>query len=219
MTSFETERTINVSQDAHSSPTSFPEATQLVHVGNTVEIVEDSVKDIPEAYRGRAVQPPQSAQDDQEDELYSLSPQAKASSAKRRTAESQAEYPGTSHVKPTNHKNEPHEDHVDLLNKRTAPRLTAVDELLAHGAAVCEPGRMKNRQSLMHSDGTVPSYLRQGLLLTGAQMNRTSCKSMTVGLVHPLAHPSSLTGSQQTKRREEDQISYRLQASPRAILP
>jgi hypothetical protein len=88
--SFRTETTINVSQNAHSSPVNY---SGTVPVQENVEVVEDSLKDIPEAYRGGAVKTPQRLppDDEDDDDLYAVSPQAKSAPRERPAASKSVE--------------------------------------------------------------------------------------------------------------------------------
>lgn len=83
--SFQTETTLDVSQHARSSPKNY---SGKVPVQETLDVVEDSLKDVPEAYRGGAVQAPRMLPSDNEDEasLYAVSPEAKTAPKERPAA-------------------------------------------------------------------------------------------------------------------------------------
>src|ERR1700761_8470733 len=132
--SFRTQSTINISQGAESSPDA---QGNTVQVNESVERVEDSIKDIAEAYRGGSVQSPDQPQHDKDhDELYSLTPQREASNGSLKAA-------ATKHQSPTLSRSEMksnpggkdgrvvQDDTTDDSLKRTS-----VDALLATGASV-----------------------------------------------------------------------------------
>ena len=130
LTSFETETTINVSQGFRSSSAGPPEviedSVQQPHrkdAAGLPEIIEDSV---PEAYRGGAVKPPDRALPDDEDDLYSESPQGKASRERRTTSAA---------TNTSRQRNASIDAHTDLTGS-AAPRAKNVVKKQQNGNAV-----------------------------------------------------------------------------------
>ena len=147
MASYQTQTTLNVSQNhetpRNSSPTN---PTGRVQVQESVDSVEDSVKDIPGACRGGAVRSPQPTQLDEEDELYSLSPQGKAALEKRESAK-KLDASGVHLSEFTNVRGQPFANGVNNRDTVAMISRNAVDALLEEGATVHEPDTAKRRQA------------------------------------------------------------------------
>ena len=141
--SFHTEMTIDISQDEHTPVNSTPLGEDQVLVHDTIdERVEDSVRNHPDAHKSGPVRPLQSTQLDEYDELYSLSPQSKASFEKLKSsvAESAVLDGKTSTIS---------EDMCMTSNtvlEKQAP-LCAVDGLLARAATVHQNGPTPKRKT------------------------------------------------------------------------
>lgn len=150
MASVESEKAINVSQGAKSSPSQ--NESENVQVGNSLELVEDSVE-IPKAYQGGPVQPPQSEDLDEVDEFYSLSPQGKASAARQQAAARDTGVANAASKAPKYSNHQLHDSDINTQRKETAKARNAVDELLTRGATIHKPGQTKKRQSLADADG------------------------------------------------------------------
>ena len=138
--SFRTETTIDVSRNAHSSPVNY---SGTVPVQETVEVVEDSLKDIPEAYRGGAVKAPQPLPpDDEDDDLYVVSPRAKNAPKERPAANKNIEpaQDGPSHAAVAEIEETPAKD-------RPTKTTSLIDGLLQNGAAPATADRPMKSQS------------------------------------------------------------------------
>ena len=145
MTSFQTETTVNISQNFHSSVSPPSGSNQEVEVRNAVEWVEDSVED--SAYRKVATEPAQAALLDDEDELYSLSPQVKASSQKKRqsTAELRPEVSADNTLKPWKVEELGRQETADKPKGKTSHPSNDANGSLTHDVKVHESQQSKKR--------------------------------------------------------------------------
>ena len=150
--SYETQTTINVSQDHHTPTSSSTHDGDKVQVQESVNVVEDSVKDKPGAYHGGAVQTPKPPPVDDEDELYSLSPAGKRSLEDKKALMRKSRAANTLSqpltTRKTNSGMQPQREEVAI------PRIP-VDKLLTEGAVVREPNAVKQRQPAKNQQKTV----------------------------------------------------------------
>ncbi|KAK3718317.1 hypothetical protein LTR37_005130 [Vermiconidia calcicola] len=160
--SWQTQTTINISQDAKSSPETSADARSQVQVENMIDRVEDSVEDMPKIFQGGAVQRPPSTQHEQEpeDELYSLSPQVKASQKKTKTATGLAKPAMQNGSEQRNDTGDFDERDASYQGRSNAAGLSVVDALLLNGATVHEarpkqPIRAKGEAQITDLNGDV----------------------------------------------------------------
>ena len=146
MTSFETVATINISQNAVSSPVNSPAAAKEVE--NSVEVVEDSVENITGALQGGPVPSPQPLQPNEEDDLYSLSPPGQAAQEKQRAERQRFNVTDDNLANPPEDSNEAVDSNVQQRGGVATTALNHVDALLANGATVREPAQRNRKQSL-----------------------------------------------------------------------
>lgn len=94
--SFQSGQSINISQDFETSSISAADdsahAQAAVQIEHSVEVVRDSVQEIPESLKGGPVRPPAVFEEEEdEDELYALSPKGQEAQARARSLASKAQ--------------------------------------------------------------------------------------------------------------------------------
>lgn len=177
---FSSQTEIVLDAGADTSPAS---ARKEWQVENTVDIVEDSIKDIPQAYRGGAVQSPQPPDQDEDEDLYDVSPQGKISLEKRKAAaagterghqQSETSQPPGQQEANGSMKNVHGPGQKQRREDYLAPQ-NPVDELLTNGATVhdsLEVTGHNNKVGKSHDNAEVSKG--RSVTSKGALVNRNS---------------------------------------------
>ena len=147
--------TLDVSQNARSSPMNY---SGTVPVQHTIEVVEDSLKDVPEVYRGGAVRTPQPLPpDDYENEdLYSVTPEAKNAPKERPAAKKSIEpaHDGQSDAGGAGREETPAKAR-NTQQVRPATTANLINGLLDEGATTLRTDRPRKSQASQQQVGLV----------------------------------------------------------------